>query len=66
MAPALLFGLALSGSRSAIILGSLSALATLAFVLTPELTALGRRRALALAAAFVLALAPVAMGLGLL
>jgi O-antigen ligase len=66
VAPALLLALALSGSRSAIILGSLSALATLAFVLTPELTSLGRRRALALAAAFVLALATVAMGLGLL
>jgi O-antigen ligase len=66
VAPALLFALALSGSRSAIILGSLSALATLAFVLTPELTLFGRRRALGFAAAFVLALVPVAMGLGLL
>jgi len=66
VAPALLFALALSGSRSAIILGSFSAFGTLAFVLTPELTVLGRRRALALTAAFVLALVPVAMGLGLL
>jgi O-antigen ligase len=64
--PALLFALALSGSRSAMILGSVSAFATLAFVLSPELGALGRRRALAWAAAVALVLLPVAMGLGLL
>ena len=64
--PALLFALALSGSRSAMILGSVSAIATLAFVLSPELAMLGRRRALAWAAAFALVVLPVAMGLGLL
>ena len=64
--PALLFALALSGSRSAMILGSVSAFATLAFVLSPELGMLGRRRALAWAAAIALVLLPVAMGLGLL
>jgi O-antigen ligase len=64
--PALLFGLALSGSRSAMILGSVSGLATLAFVLSPELGMLGRRRALTWAAAIALVLLPVAMGLGLL
>ncbi len=66
VAPALLFGLALSGSRSAIILGALSVAATLGFVLTPELKRLGRRRALSIVAAFALALLPIAMGLGLL
>jgi O-antigen ligase len=66
VAPALLFALALSGSRSAMILGSVSALATLAFVLSPELAKLGRRRALAWVAAFALVLLPLAMGLGLL
>jgi len=64
--PALLFALALSGSRSAMILGSVSAIATLTFVLSPELAMLGRRRALAWAAAFALVVLPVAMGLGLL
>jgi hypothetical protein len=64
--PALLFGLALSGSRSAIVLGVLSVTATLALVLTPELKTLGRRRALSIVAAFTLALLPIAMGLGLL
>jgi O-antigen ligase len=66
VAPALLFGLTLTGSRSALILGGLSAAATLAFVLTPELTVLGRRRSLALIAAFALALLPIAIGFGFL
>jgi O-antigen ligase len=65
IAPALLFGLALSGSRSAIILGALAAVATLG-LLTPELAKLGRRRSLALFSAFAVAILPVAMGLGLL
>ncbi len=66
VAPALLFALTLTASRSAIILGGFSAAATLAFVLTPELTALGRRRSLAWIAAFALALLPIAIGFGLL
>ena len=65
VAPALMFALALTGSRSAMILGSLSALATLVFVLSPELALLGRRRAVALAAGFLLVLLPVSLGLGL-
>ena len=64
--PALIFALTLTGSRSAIILGGVAAAATLGFLLTPELAKLGRRRSLALVAAFALALLPVAMGLGLL
>jgi O-antigen ligase len=64
--PALMFALALTGSRSAIILGSLSAVATLVFVLTPERSIIGPRRGLALAAVFALTLLPVAIGLGLL
>jgi hypothetical protein len=63
---ALLFALTLTGSRSALILGSISAAATLAFVLTPELTVLGRRRSLGLIAAFALALLPIAIGFGFL
>jgi O-antigen ligase len=66
IAPALMFALALSGSRSAIILGSLSAVATVVFVLTPERSIIGRRRALAVAAVFALILFPLAAGLGLL
>jgi O-antigen ligase len=66
VAPALLFALALSGSRSAMVLGSVSAFATLAFVLSPELAMLGRRRALAWAAGCALVLLPVSMGLGVL
>jgi O-antigen ligase len=66
VAPALLFALALTGSRSAIVLGALSAAATLAFVSAPELATLGRRRSLAFVAGSALAVLPVAMGLGLL
>ena len=65
VASALLFALTLTLSRSAMILGGVSAAATLAFVLTPELTVLGRRRSLALIAAFALALLPIAIGFGL-
>jgi hypothetical protein len=64
VAPSLLFGLLLTLSRSAILLGGLSAAATLMFILTPEITALGRRRSLAFIAAFALALLPIAIGLG--
>ena len=46
------------------IFGGLSAGATLAFILTPELAALGRRRSLILVAAFALALLPIAIGFG--
>ena len=66
VASALLFALTLTASRSAMILGGVSAAATLAFVLTPELTVLGRRRSLALIAAFALALLPIAIGFGFL
>ena len=66
VASALLFALTLTASRSAMILGGFSAAATLAFVLTPELTVLGRRRSLALIAAFALALLPIAIGFGFL
>lgn len=66
VAPALLFGLALSGSRSAMVLGTLAAVATVGFLLTPEFAKLGRRRSLALLSAFALATMPLAMGLGLL
>jgi hypothetical protein len=66
VASALLFALTLTASRSALILGGISAAATLAFLLTPELTVLGRRRSLALIAAFALALLPIAIGFGFL
>ena len=65
-AAALLFALILTLSRSAMILGGVSAAATLAFILTPELTVLGRRRSLAFIAGLALALLPIAIGLGLL
>ena len=66
VASALLFALILTASRSAMILGCVSAAATLAFVLTPELTVLGRRRSFGLIAAFALALLPIAIGFGFL
>jgi O-antigen ligase len=66
VASALLFALILTASRSTMILGGASAAATLAFVLTPELTVLGRRRSLGLIAAFALALLPIAIGFGFL
>ena len=66
VASALLLALTLTGSRSALTLGSISAAATLALVLTPELTVLGRRRSLALIAAFAVALLPIAIGFGFL
>jgi hypothetical protein len=66
VASALLFALTLTASRSAVILGGISAVATLAFVLTPELTALSPRRSLGLIVAFALALLPIAIGFGFL
>jgi hypothetical protein len=66
VAPALLLASVMTFSRSAVTLVPLSAAATLAFILTPELTVLGRRRSLAFIAAFVLAILPIAMGLGFL
>jgi O-antigen ligase len=65
LVPALLFGLALSGSRSAIIMGVLSIVTTVPLLLGPELTRLGGRRTLALGAGFLLALLPLLAGLGL-
>ena len=64
--PALLFGLALSGSRSAIILGAVSMLATTPLVLGPEIARWGRRRTLWLVAFLALALVPLMGGLGLM
>lgn len=62
--PALLFGLALSGSRSAIVLGSASLAATIT-LLMPEFARLGRYRALALAVGLAAVLIPLMMGLGM-
>jgi O-Antigen ligase len=64
--PALLFGLALSGSRSAIILGAVSILATLPLILGPEIARWGHRRTLWLLAFLALALVPLMGGLGLM
>ena len=64
--PALLFGLALSGSRSAIILGTVSILATIPLILGPEISRWGRRRTLWLVAFLALALIPLMGGLGLM
>ena len=64
--PALLFGLALSGSRSAIILGAVSILATMPLVLGPEIARWGHRRTLWLVAFLALALIPLMGGLGLM
>jgi O-antigen ligase len=64
--PALLFGLALSGSRSAIILGAVSILATILLILGPEISRWGRRRTLWLVAFLALALIPLMGGLGLM
>jgi len=62
---ALLFGLSLSGSRAAIILGGLSIVATLALMLRPEIAKLGRRRAFGLAIGLGLMLLPLMLGLGM-
>jgi O-antigen ligase len=64
--PALLFGLALSGSRSAIILGAVSILATIPLILGPEIARWGHRRTLWLLAFLALALVPLMGGLGLM
>jgi hypothetical protein len=63
--PALLFGLALSGSRSAIVLGAVSMAATIPVLLGPDLARLGRNRAVAFAAGLATALIPLMMGLGM-
>jgi hypothetical protein len=63
---ALLFGLSLSGSRAAIILGGLSIVATLAIMLRPEIGKLGRRRAFGLVIGLGLMLLPLMLGLGML
>jgi O-antigen ligase len=62
----LLTGLSLTGSRSALLLGSLSAVLTAIFVLRPEVSTIGRRRGLWLVAAFLFAFIPFASGMGLL
>jgi hypothetical protein len=64
--PALLFGLSLSGSRSALILGGVSLAATLPLLLSSELAKLGRWRALAIPIGLGLLLLPLALGLGML
>jgi hypothetical protein len=63
--PALLFGLALSGSRSAIILGALSLIVAGATLVGPEIAKWGRNRALAFAAVMAFAIIPLMGGLGL-
>jgi O-antigen ligase len=63
---ALLFGLSLSGSRAAIILGGFSFFATIAIVLRPEVAKLGRRRAFGIAIGLGLMLVPLLLGLGML
>ncbi|MGD1038639.1 MAG: O-antigen ligase family protein [Roseiarcus sp.] len=64
--PALLFGLSLSGSRSALILGGVSLLAATLLLLRPEIAKLGRRRALGIAAGLGLLLLPLMLGMGML
>lgn len=62
-----LLGLALTGSRSVLILGLLALAATAVVLLRPQLAALRRRRGAWLAALIGgLALAPLALGMGLL
>jgi hypothetical protein len=64
--PALLFGLALSGSRSAIVLGAASIVAAVPLLLGHDLAKLGRYRTLALTAGLALTLVPLMLGLGML
>jgi O-antigen ligase len=64
--PSLLFGLSLSGSRSAVIIGALSLFATAPLILGPEIARLGRRRMFGLAAVLALTLIPLMSGLGLM
>ncbi|MDF2116083.1 O-antigen ligase family protein [Roseiarcaceae bacterium H3SJ34-1] len=66
VAAILLTGLALTGSRSALLLGVLSMILTAVFVLRPEISKIGRRRGLWLVAAFVFVFVPFASGMGLL
>ena len=62
----LLFGLSLSASRSALILGGVSLLATALLLLRPEIAKLGRRRTLAIAVGLGFLLLPLLLGLGML
>jgi hypothetical protein len=64
--PALLFGLTLSGSRSAVILGGLSLIAVVPILLGPEIAKWGRNRALAVAAVVSIVIIPLMAGLGLM
>jgi hypothetical protein len=64
--PGLLFGLALSGSRSAVVLGALSIIAAVPMLLGPEIAKWGRNRALAVAAVIAIVMVPLMAGLGLM
>ena len=66
VAPTLFFGLALSGSRSALILGGLSAILTIAWLMTPHFARWGKKRSLAIVVAFFIVALPIMGGLGLL
>jgi hypothetical protein len=63
--PALLFGLTLSGSRSAVILGSIALIAAVPVLLGPEIAKWGKNRALAVAAVMAIGIIPLMGGLGL-
>lgn len=64
--PALLFGLTLSGSRSAVIFGALSLIASVPFLLGPEIAKWGRKRTLAVVAVVAVVIIPLMAGLGLM
>jgi MFS family permease len=64
--PALLFGLTLSGSRSAVILGALSLIAAVPMLLGPETARWGRKRTFAVAAVVAIVIIPLMGGLGLM
>jgi len=66
VAAVLLMGLSLTGSRSAVLLGGLSTILTAMFLLRPEISKIGRRRVLWLAAAFAVVVGLFASGMGLL
>lgn len=61
-----LTGLSLSGSRSALLLGVLSAGLTAVFILRSEISKIGRRRGMLVAVGLLLLLIPLASGMGLL
>jgi hypothetical protein len=63
--PALLFGLALSGSRSAVILGAIALIAAVPVLLGPEIAKWGKNRALAVVAVMAIGIIPLMGGLGL-